>query len=164
MSWWLLNAIDKLDGQPYGGNLKAYLEGTGEGARFAEEFGPQRWAIWNDSSLTWDAKSAQLEKAGLDVSTIIAMAILGGVTGGPKPLGLGSTGRTAPNSLNEKLAMQQAMSNPAAGTIVPLRKSMTDSRWPATNGWVKMTQNVNGIEIHYVRNTRTGDVDDFKFK
>ncbi|KAA3497832.1 hypothetical protein DXM27_25565 [Rhizobium rhizogenes] len=92
------------------------------------------------------------------------MAILGGVTGGPKPLGLGSTGRTAPNSLNEKLAMQQAMSNPAAGTIVPLRKSMTDSRWPATNGWVKMTQNVNGIEIHYVRNTRTGDVDDFKFK
>lgn len=45
MSWWLLNAIDKLDGQPYGGNLKAYLEGTGEGARFAEEFGPQRWAI-----------------------------------------------------------------------------------------------------------------------
>jgi filamentous hemagglutinin len=80
MSWWLLGAIEKLDGQPYGGNLKAYLAGTGEGTRFAEEFGPQRWAIWNDSSLSWDEKSVQLEKTGLDVSTIIAMAILGGVT------------------------------------------------------------------------------------
>lgn len=79
MSWWLMNAIDKLDGRPYGGNLKAYLEGTGEGARFAEEFGPERWAIWNDSSLTWDEKFAQLEKTGLDVGTIIAMAILGRV-------------------------------------------------------------------------------------
>lgn len=88
MSWWLLNAIDKLDGQPYGGNLKAYLEGTGEGARFADEFGSERWAIWNDSSLTWDEKSAQLEKTGLDVSTIIAMAILGGVakSGGRGPV------------------------------------------------------------------------------
>ena len=28
---------------------------------------------------------------------------------------------------------------------------------------VKMAQNVNGIEIHYVRNTITGAVDDFKF-
>jgi len=88
MSWWLLNAIDKLDGQPYGGNLKAYLEGTGEGVRFAEQFGHERWGIWNDSSLTWEEKSAQLEKTGLDVSTIIAMAILGGVakSGGRGPV------------------------------------------------------------------------------
>jgi len=26
-----------------------------------------------------------------------------------------------------------------------------------------MSQNINGIEIHYVRNTITGAVDDFKF-
>jgi filamentous hemagglutinin len=40
---------------------------------------------------------------------------------------------------------------------------MTDSRWPATDGWVKMAQNVNGVEVHYVKNTVTGAVDDFKF-
>ncbi len=80
------------------------------------------------------------------------------------PLGLGSTGRTVPNSLNEQLAMLQTMSNPEAGTVVPLRKGMTDSRWLSSDGWVKMTQNVNGVEIHYVRNTKTGAVDDFKFK
>lgn len=53
-----------------------------------EGFGPERWAIWNDSSLTWDEKSAQLENTGLDVSTIIAMAILGGVAkiGGKGPV------------------------------------------------------------------------------
>lgn len=60
--------------------------------------------------------------------------------------------------------MQGAMSDPAAGTVVPLRNGMTDSRWPASDGWVKMTQNVNGVEIHYVRNTKSGAVDDFKFK
>ncbi|MFD2426321.1 hypothetical protein ACFSUI_22360 [Ralstonia solanacearum] len=60
--------------------------------------------------------------------------------------------------------MLQTMSNPEAGTVVPLRKGMTDSRWLSSDGWVKMTQNVNGVEIHYVRNTKTGAVDDFKFK
>lgn len=80
-----------------------------------------------------------------------------------QPLGRGSTGRTAPNSLNEKLAMEQAMSNSTGGNIVPLRNGMTDPRWPGSDGWVKMSQNVNGVEIHYVRNTITGQVDDFKF-
>ena len=79
-----------------------------------------------------------------------------------KPLGLGSTGRTQPISLNEKLAMDQAISNPAAGRQLPV--PMTDSRWPASDGWVKMSQNINGVEIHYVRNTRTNAIDDFKFK
>lgn len=54
------------------------------------------------------------------------------------------------------------MSNPAAGRQLPIK--MTDPRWPASDGWVKMSQNVNGVEIHYVLNTRTGEVDDFKFK
>ena len=79
-----------------------------------------------------------------------------------KPLGLGSTGRTAPANLNEQLAMEQAISNPAAGRPLPV--PMTDSRWPATDGWVKSAQNINGIEIHYVRNSVTGAIDDFKFK
>jgi filamentous hemagglutinin len=41
---------------------------------------------------------------------------------------------------------------------------MTDPRWPAQDGWVKMQQNINGIVIHYVYNTITGQSDDFKFK
>ncbi|GAA1621905.1 hypothetical protein GCM10009744_06370 [Kribbella alba] len=34
-----------------------------------------------------------------------------------KRLGRGSTGRTAPNSLSEKLAMESAMSNPGAAGL-----------------------------------------------
>ena len=41
---------------------------------------------------------------------------------------------------------------------------MTDGRWLAEDGWVKMAQNVGGVEIHYNLNTFTGAVDDFKFK
>ena len=78
------------------------------------------------------------------------------------PLGLGSTGRVTPNSLNEQLAMEEAMSNPGAGTRVPI--TMNDPRWPASAGWEKMQQNVNGNIIHYVMNAITGAVDDFKFK
>ncbi|MGN4032561.1 hypothetical protein ACS0ZG_02155, partial [Burkholderia gladioli] len=78
------------------------------------------------------------------------------------PLGLGSTGRAVPNNLQEQLALQQAMSNPAAGVQLPI--PLGDSRWPAADGWVKMPQNVNGVEIHYVRNVNSGSVDDFKFK
>jgi filamentous hemagglutinin len=44
-----------------------------------------------------------------------------------------------------------------------IRVTMTDSRWPVADGWVKMAQNVNGVEVHYVKNTVTGAVDDFKF-
>ncbi|MFY7115462.1 hemagglutinin repeat-containing protein [Enterobacter cloacae complex sp. SHL020] len=86
----------------------------------------------------------------------------GGVGKDIIPLGRGSTGRTTPNSLGEKLSMEQAMSNPAAGHQLPV--IMTDPRWPRADGWVKMAQNVNGVEVHYVRNTKTGQVDDFKFK
>jgi hypothetical protein len=82
----------------------------------------------------------------------------------PKPLGRGSTGRVEPQSLNEKLAMEEAMSNPSAGKPVPMKKGMTDPRWPGDDGWVKYSQNINGTEVHYVYNTKTGQVDDFKFK
>ncbi len=57
--------------------------------------------------------------------------------------------------------MEQAKSNPRAGKVLPL--DMTDTRWSMNDGWVKMQQNVNGVVIHYVRNVRTGAVDDFKF-
>ncbi|MFD9535101.1 polymorphic toxin-type HINT domain-containing protein [Streptomyces sp. NPDC060010] len=92
-----------------------------------------------------------------------------GVTIDLKPLGRGSTGRTAPNSLNEKLAMETVMANPTAGRVIPLKKGMTDPRWMGSDGWVKMTRRVNmgaegDVEIHYVMNTITGHVDDYKFK
>ncbi|MFC1587494.1 MafB [Planctomycetota bacterium] len=34
----------------------------------------------------------------------------------------------------------------------------------AKDGWVKRAQNVNDVEIHYVENTKTGELVDFKFK
>jgi filamentous hemagglutinin len=63
--------------------------------------------------------------------------------------------------LKEKLAMEQAISDPTAGTRLPI--TMSDARWPASEGWVKMGQNIRGVEIHYVLNSGTGAVDDFKF-
>ena len=82
--------------------------------------------------------------------------------------GRGNTGRTVPDTLNEQMAMNQVQSNPLEGaTKVPLE--MTDPRWPASEGWVKMQsviQNADGIKttIHYVYNEITGAFDDFKFK
>lgn len=64
--------------------------------------------------------------------------------------------------------MHQVQSNPLEGAIkVPLE--MTDPRWPASEGWVKMqsvVQNADGTKttIHYVYNEITGAFDDFKFK
>jgi filamentous hemagglutinin len=59
--------------------------------------------------------------------------------------------------------MKQAMSSPANGSPIE-GITLNDPRWPAGDGWVKMRQRINGTEIHYVRNTITGEVDDFKFK
>lgn len=92
-----------------------------------------------------------------------------GVTIDLKPLGRGSTGRTAPNSLNEQLAMETVMANPMAGRVIPLKKGRTDPRWMGSDGWVKMTRRINigaegDVEIHYVMNTVTRHVDDYKFK
>ncbi len=72
-----------------------------------------------------------------------------------------STGRTIAGDLKEQLAMEETQSAPEAGR--PLGVEMSDSRWPAEEGWVKMAQNVNGVEIHYVRNALTGAAEDFKF-
>jgi hypothetical protein len=45
-----------------------------------------------------------------------------------------------------------------------LEVTMSDPRWPASAGWVKMAQPINGVGIHYVYNVRTGMAEDFKFK
>lgn len=59
--------------------------------------------------------------------------------------------------------MEQVRSNPLNNsTTLPVR--MTDSRWPATEGWRKMSNNVNGVEIHFVFNEILYLFDDFKFK
>jgi len=76
-----------------------------------------------------------------------------------------STGRTVPKDLREQLAMEEVMSNPM-GTTPPRMPAMSDTKngLLAEDGWVKRTQRVNGIEIHYVENIRTKQVLDFKFK
>jgi RHS repeat-associated protein len=74
----------------------------------------------------------------------------------------GSTGRTASGGANEQRAMDLVKENPEYGNRLPL--TMKDPRWPAEDGWVKMEQTVDGVEVHYVYNTRTGAADDFKFK
>ena len=84
----------------------------------------------------------------------------------PANRGQSSTGRRTPYNLQEKLAMEQAMSNPLAGKQLPVK--MTDARWLGTEGWVKMQQtfefyNGSKTTIHYVMNDALQLVDDFKF-
>ena len=73
----------------------------------------------------------------------------------------GSSGRTVAGNLTEQLAMKEVVSSPGGRQLT--RVVMSDPRWPAADGWVKMSQNVNGVEVHYVFNTVTKAVDDFKF-
>ena len=79
----------------------------------------------------------------------------------------GSTGRTEPANLREKLAMAQVKSNPLAGEPIT-RITLNDPRWPASEGWIKMQQIVStsygNINIHYVYNQTLKIFDDFKFK
>ena len=87
------------------------------------------------------------------------------VANSAKPLGRGSTGRTTANTQVEADSMKKVIGNPQNGFDLSKKGlNMTDPRWPASEGWVKMTQNVDKVEIHYVYNKITGAVDDFKFK
>jgi len=98
-----------------------------------------------------------------------------------KPLEIGSTGRTVANNLEEQLAMKEVMSNPypdpdpTKGFTVLSEKGfkMTDPRWPAEEGWEKVSKEINTvrlggekikIEIHYLWNKTLNIYDDFKFK
>ncbi|MCR8843766.1 hypothetical protein NQ117_08705 [Paenibacillus sp. SC116] len=73
-----------------------------------------------------------------------------------------SRGGHQPTNLKEQLAMEESMSNPAAGKT--LEGKNTDPRWPASEGWLKKAQNVNGVEVHYHYNPKTREIDDFKIK
>ncbi len=82
-----------------------------------------------------------------------------------EPLGRGSTvdpakGRHHPRNLREQLAIDEAMQNPKAG--VDAAGPMGDSRWPASEGWVKKQQTIypgggeGPVSVHYNYNTKTG--------
>jgi RHS repeat-associated protein len=78
----------------------------------------------------------------------------------------GSTGRTQPHNLNEKLAMDQVKADPlknATNLSETKGLKMSDQRWSAEKGWAKYSKNVNGVEIHFNYNKNTGEFDDFKF-
>ncbi|WP_459545062.1 hypothetical protein [Nocardia sp. X0981] len=81
------------------------------------------------------------------------------VAAGPKE----STGRTTPGSREEAEAINLVQDFPEYGEVLT-NVTLHDPRWPATEGWVKMSQTVHGVEIHYVRNPLTREVADFKFK
>lgn len=81
-----------------------------------------------------------------------------------KPLNRGSTGRSIPENLTEKLVMEEIISNPNLGKAINVE--MTDPRWLKSDGWIKMARNHEGIEVHYVAQSKNGiiqAVDDFKF-
>jgi hypothetical protein len=73
----------------------------------------------------------------------------------------GSTGRTN-LSPHEQWMIDLAKQNPEHGERIPL--TMKDERWKADDGWVKMKQELDGVEVHYVYNTKTLQTDDFKPK
>ena len=77
----------------------------------------------------------------------------------------GSTAKRQPQDLIEQLALEQVKSNPQ-GTQLPI--TMTDPRWPASEGWVKMQQIVStskgNINVHYLYNQTLNVFDDFKLK
>lgn len=61
---------------------------------------------------------------------------------------------------HEPTTLEEAMRNPQAGKELEGRNK--DIRWPKEEGWQMAAQNVNGKEIHYQYNTRTGEIDDVK--
>jgi len=73
-----------------------------------------------------------------------------------------STGRTSAGGSNEQRAMDLIRENPEYGNELPI--VMKDPRWPASDGWVKMEQTVDGVEVHYVWNKQTRTAADFKYK
>jgi len=79
----------------------------------------------------------------------------------------GNTGRTDPNNLVEKLAMEQVKSDPLNGSEVLKKITLGDKRWAASEGWVKLQYVVNSgshqTTIHFVYNQALNLVDDFKF-
>jgi hypothetical protein len=73
-------------------------------------------------------------------------------------------GSTLPRNPREQLAVQEAIGH--AGNGRKLKDGLHDPRWPASEGWVKMQYFCKpggaNIDVHYVMNTRTGDIDEFE--
>lgn len=111
------------------------------------------------------AKAVQAQRAGMPKSG--AGKINSGVGNSVKIEGRGSTGRVSPKNLNEQMIMHEVQSNPLPGAIkVPL--TLQDSRWPISEGWIKMQKTstlLDGskVTIHFNYNVRTGAFDDFKY-
>ena len=93
--------------------------------------------------------------------------------------GLISTGRTEPRDLQEKLAMEEVLSDPLKGAKKAKGVVMNDPRFKVEDGWVKMQREIlnyskdfkkknpevhEKITIHFNYNEITGEVADFKFK
>ncbi|OTP49692.1 hypothetical protein A5884_002892, partial [Enterococcus sp. 7D2_DIV0200] len=77
-------------------------------------------------------------------------------------LGQSKGGRHEPLDLAEELAMEETLNNPSSGK--ELQGKNTDPRWPSADGWEKWAKNVNGTEVHYQYNPKTGQIDDVKIK
>jgi hypothetical protein len=78
-------------------------------------------------------------------------------------LGLGVTGTKAATTVAERLALEAAEANPAAGKV--LQTTLNDPKWPASQGWVKMeSRSPGGVVVHWVRSTFSGEAKDFKLK
>ena len=72
-----------------------------------------------------------------------------------------STGRGPQNAM-EQAAWDKVLADPWTGRQLPLE--LSDPRWPAEGGWVKMERKVNGVKIHWNLNKLTGEIDDMKIK
>lgn len=131
--------------------------------------------ILDDANTIVDALKGNAEP--LDIALAIADLALGTDLNNAKTRAIGkinknnvakrakiSTGRTEPKNLNEQLAMEEVMANPS-GVTPPRIPKMSDTKNNLLHeeGWVKRTQNVNGVEIHYVENINSKEVIDFKF-
>ena len=144
--------------------------------------GPAAWEWTTDEAAPWVSNAARdtgnwISDKATKGWNWLKSQFGGGSSGSPDPNdlkkaveaneGAGSTGRKVANDLNEQLVMKQVKSNPMNGaTKVPIE--LKDTRWPATDGWIKM-QNVvktseGKITIHFNYNTNTGATADFKFK
>jgi hypothetical protein len=76
------SAIERLDGQARGELFDAYMNGYADGAVLREEVIAERWALWNNPDLTFAEKLERIEATGLNLGTLAAMSVIGGVVGG----------------------------------------------------------------------------------
>jgi RHS repeat-associated protein len=156
-------------GDPSG--LFGFSDVLGVAADVIDSLNPVRYyqeevECWQNGCSYWEAVSHGAQGAvvlACDATGVAAVGrgLLGRGGAGLAEGAVGSTGRSEATNLTEQLAMKEAVSDPLAGTVTSVE--MADTRWLASKGWVKMAQNINGVEVHYVYNMRTGAAADFKY-